>query len=51
MFAVLYSFAYALILFALAGDVQTEWLKILGIVAGSWMVFAGAVAGRQHFRK
>lgn len=50
MVAVLFAWTYGLALFALASEVETLWLRILGIVLGSWMVVAGAIAGWQRFR-
>ena len=50
MVAVLYAFGFAFLLFGLASEVQTEWLRILGFVAGSYMALAGAVAGWRRFR-
>ena len=47
MIAALFSFSYALLIFGLVGEAETEWLRILGILAASWMVFAGAIAGWQ----
>jgi hypothetical protein len=47
MIAALFSFSYALLIFALVAETQTEWLRIVGIVAASWMVLAGAIAGWQ----
>jgi hypothetical protein len=51
MFAALFSFSYGLLIFALVGEAETEWLRITGIVFGVWMVLAGAIAGMQSFRR
>jgi hypothetical protein len=50
MIAALFAFSYALVIFALVGEVETEWLRITGIVFGIWMVFAGAMSGWNRFR-
>jgi hypothetical protein len=51
MFAALFSFSYGLLIFALVGEAQTEWLRIVGIIAAVWMVIAGAFAGILSFRR
>lgn len=45
MGAALYSFAVALLVFALSAEAVTGWLKMLGIVLGVWLVFTGVLAG------
>jgi hypothetical protein len=50
MIAALFAFSYALVIFALVAEVETEWLRITGIVFALWMVFAGAMAGWQRFK-
>jgi hypothetical protein len=47
MLSAIFAFSYGLLIFALVAEVQTEWLRITGIVAAAWMVFAGAMAGWQ----
>ena len=51
MFAALFAFSYGLIIFALVGETETEWLRIVGIIAAIWMVLSGAAAGIMSFRK
>jgi hypothetical protein len=51
MLAVLFAFSYGLLLFALAGEAETEWLRIAGIIAAVWMILAGAFSGWQTFRR
>ena len=50
MVAAVFAFTYAILIFALVAEVETEWLRIAGIVAAGWMVLAGALAGWQAFR-
>lgn len=45
MSAALFSFSYALLIFALVGEAQSDWLRFLGFAAGCWLVIAGALAG------
>jgi len=45
MLAALFAFAYGVLLFALVGETQTEWLKVVGIVAAVWMIISGAIVG------
>jgi hypothetical protein len=45
MLAAIFAFSYGLLIFALVAEVSTEWLRITGIIAAGWMVFAGAMAG------
>ena len=40
-----YSFVYGILIFALAGEADSGWLRVVGIVAASWMILAGAVQG------
>lgn len=47
MIAAFFSFSYALIIFALVGEADSDWLRIVGFIAASWMAFAGAIAGWQ----
>jgi hypothetical protein len=50
MLSAIFAFTYGLIIFALVGEADSEWLRITGIIAGSWMVLSGAVAGWQSSR-
>lgn len=45
MLATFFAFAYALIIFALAGEADTPWLRVLGFVAGIYLTIAGALSG------
>jgi hypothetical protein len=51
VFAALFAFSYALLIFALVGETETEWLRIAGIFGAVWMVIGGTVAGIQSFKK
>jgi hypothetical protein len=50
MIAGIFAFAYGLLIFALVGEAETEWLRITGIIAAGYMVLAGAFAGWQSSR-
>lgn len=50
MVAAVFATTYALILFGLASEAQTDWLRIVGFIAATWMAIAGAMAGYQRFR-
>lgn len=50
MWAVLFTWTYAIILVALAGEADTLGLQIAGYLAGGWMAIAGAIAGWQAAR-
>lgn len=45
MIGALYAFAFSLLTFALAAEADTQWLKIVGFVAGTWLAVAGALTG------
>jgi hypothetical protein len=47
MFAAFFSFSYALIIFGLVGEADTDWLRVIGFIAASWMAIAGAISGWQ----
>lgn len=51
MFAVVFALSYALIIYALAAEASSVWLKVVGFIAGTWMAIAGAVAGWQFTRE
>jgi len=51
MAASILSFLYALVLFAMAGEVQTTWLKVVGIVLAGLMTIVGAINGWNSARK
>jgi hypothetical protein len=50
MIAALFSFSYSLLIFALVGEAETEWLIIAGMIGAGWMAFAGMMAGIQSSR-
>lgn len=50
MLAVLFTFSYAIVLFALAGEAQSIWLRWVGFIFGAWMAIAGGIAGWQAAR-
>lgn len=50
MGSAVFAFMYAILTFVLAGEAQSDWLRILGFAAGSWMAFAGAITGWQAAR-
>ena len=50
MGSAVFAFMYAILTFVLAGEADTEWLRVLGFAAGTWMAFAGAIAGWQAAR-
>jgi hypothetical protein len=50
MIAAIFAWGYAILIFALASEVQSEWLKITGIIFAVWMAIAGSLAGYQRFR-
>ena len=51
MIGAIFAFSYGLLIFALVGEVETEWLRITGLIGAGWMVFAGAMAGYQGMNK
>lgn len=51
MIAALFAWSYSVLIFALVGEVETEWLRITGIVAAIWMAIAGALAGWNTYRR
>lgn len=51
MFAAVFSFAYAFLIFGLVNEAQSDWLRVLGFVAGTYLVIAGAIAGWQAARE
>lgn len=51
MFAIIYSFSYAILISALSASTDSELLKALGFMAAGWMALAGAIAGWTKFRK
>jgi len=51
MLAVIFAFSYAIVIFTLAAEASSDWLRITGLVFAGWMAVAGAYAGYQHFRE
>jgi len=51
MLAALFSYGYAIILLALANEATTPWLRVVGVVAGSWMALVGSIAGWRAARE
>jgi hypothetical protein len=45
------SFVFALLVFGLAGEAQSEWLRIAGFIMAVLFTISGAVNGWNHFRK
>lgn len=50
MAGILYAFSYAFLIFGLSAEADTDWLRVLGFVAASYMALAGALAGWRYFR-
>lgn len=51
MVAAIIAFVFALLVFALAAEAQSEWLRILGFILATLFTITGAVSGWQHFKK
>jgi len=51
MFAALYGYRYGLLMFALAGEATTQWLRWLGTLGGAWFVIAGSIMGWKAARR
>lgn len=45
MFAAIFAFSYAFLLFSLVSEADSDLLKVLGFLAGLWMTIAGAYSG------
>ena len=43
--------AYAVLIFALAGEAQTPWLRVVGVVAAVFMTLIGCAAGWMAARE
>ena len=51
MLAALYGYALGLLMFALAGEATTVWLRWLGSGAAVWFIVIGSLMGWQAARK
>jgi hypothetical protein len=51
MFAWLFSWAYMVLLFALAIEADSSHLKVIAVIAGIWMGLAGTIALFQATRR
>lgn len=51
MLALLFAFGYAFLIFGLSAEADSNWLRVLGFVAASYMALAGALAGWRYFRE
>lgn len=51
MFAVIFSYAYAILLIAVIGEVDNPFLKWCCFLAGGWMAIAGSINGWRFARK
>jgi hypothetical protein len=51
MIPALVSFVFALLVFGLAGEAQSEWLRIAGFIMGGLFTISGAVTGWQYYKK
>jgi hypothetical protein len=51
MIAVFLTFVFALLIFGLAGEAQSDWLRIAGFIMGGLFTIAGAVNGWQYYKK
>jgi hypothetical protein len=51
MLAALYGYSMGLLMFALAGEATTEWLRWLGVIAAVWFILIGSVLGWQAARR
>lgn len=45
------AFGFALVVFALAGEAQTAWLKVAGFAVAVFLTLSGAISGWQHYRR
>jgi hypothetical protein len=45
------SFGFALLVFALSGEAQSQWLRIAGFLLAGLFTFSGAVSGWKYFQK
>ena len=50
MFVALYGYSLGLLMFALAGEATTPWLRWLGTIAGAWFIVAGSFLGWRAAR-
>ena len=51
MITVFLAFVFALLVFALAGEAQSEWLRIAGFIMAVLFTISGAISGWNYFRK
>jgi len=51
MASAILAFSFALIIFGLAAEASTSWLKILGFIVAMLMTLGGAMAGYQASKK
>jgi hypothetical protein len=51
MVASVIAFGFALVVFSLAGEAQTSWLKVAGFVVAAFLTLSGAISGWQHYQR
>lgn len=51
MAAAIYSYAFGLLMFALAGEATTPWLRWLGFIGATWFVIVGSYVGWRSARE
>ena len=51
MAAAVFAFAYAFLIYGLVNEADSAWLRVLGFVAGTYLVVAGAVSGWMAARE